>query len=103
MKIELLYFDGCPSWQAALENLKSALQEERIFDPIQVIEIVNNEQASQEKFLGSPSIRIDGQDLWFEQRENYSLSCRVYATSEGVKGSPTVEMLRSKIQSAVSA
>jgi hypothetical protein len=28
MKIELLYFDGCPSWQAGLENLKAALQQE---------------------------------------------------------------------------
>lgn len=103
MKIELLYFDGCPSWQTAFENLKRALQVERISDPIQVIEIANDEQASQEKFLGSPSVRIDGRDLWFEQRENYSLSCRVYTTSEGVKGSPTVEMLRSKIQVAASA
>ncbi|CAG0987261.1 hypothetical protein ANAEL_02091 [Anaerolineales bacterium] len=103
MKIELLYFDGCPSWQTAFENLKRALQVERISDPIQVIEIVNAEQASQEKFLGSPSVRIDGRDLWYEQRENYSLSCRVYTTPEGVKGSPTVEMLRFKIQSAVSA
>lgn len=103
MNIELLYFDGCPSWQTALENLKAALQEEGISEVITMVEIRDEEQASQEKFLGSPSIRIDGQDLWFEQRENYSLSCRVYATSEGVKGSPTVEMLRSKIQSVVSA
>jgi len=103
MKIELLYFDSCPSWQIALETLNSALREERITETVNVMEIMNDEQAGQEKFLGSPSIRINGIDLWFEQRENYSLSCRVYATPEGVKGSPTVEMLRSKIRSVVVA
>lgn len=103
MKIELLYFDGCPSWQIALENLKRVLHEEGITETVNVVEIVNDEQAGQEKFLGSPSIRIDRHDLWFEQRENYSLSCRVYATPEGVKGWPTVEMLRSKIKLTASS
>jgi len=103
MKVELLYFEGCPSWQIALEHLKVALQEEGVSEVITMIEIKDDEQAAQEKFLGSPSIRIDGQDLWSEQRENYSLSCRVYATSEGVKGFPMVEMLRSEIRSVVSA
>ncbi len=86
MKIELLYFDGCPSWQTALKNLSSVLREEGITETVNVMEIMNDEH-----------------DLWFEERENYSLSCRVYATPEGVKGYPTVEMLRSKIKSAVTA
>lgn len=103
MKIELLYFDGCPSWQTALENLKVALQQEDISEPITMLEIKDDEQAAQEKFLGSPSIRINGRDLWFENRENYSLSCRVYGTPAGVKGYPTVDMLRSRIKSAVTA
>lgn len=103
MKIELLYFDGCPSWQTALDNLKSVLREEGITESVNVLEVVNDEQAQQEKFLGSPSIRINGNDLWFEQRENYSLSCRVYATPEGIKGWPTLEMLRSKIKLAGSS
>lgn len=101
MKIELLYFDGCPSWQTALKNLTQVLREEGITETINVREIENDEQARHEKFLGSPSIRIDGHDLWFEQREYFSLSCRVYATPEGLKGFPTVEMLRAKIRSAV--
>ena len=84
MKIELLYFDGCPSWLTALKNLNSVLREEEITETVNVIEITNDEQAGQEKFLDSPSIRINGIDLWFEHRENYSLSCRVYFTPDGV-------------------
>ncbi len=103
MKIELLYFDGCPSRQTALDNLKSVLREEGITESVNILEIVNDEQAQQEKFLGSPSIRINGNDLWFKQRANYSLSCRVYATPEGIKRWPTVDMLRSKIKLTTSS
>lgn len=98
MDIKLLYFDDCPSWQVALDNLKQALLVEQISDPVILVKIEDNERAQQEKFLGSPSIWVNGQDLWMEERENYSMSCRVYATPDGVKGFPTVEMLRSRIQ-----
>ena len=54
------------------------------------------EQAQREHFLGSPSILVNGVDLWPEERKNYSFSCRVYQTPTGMKGSPTVEMLREK-------
>ena len=93
MKIELLYFDGCPSWKAGLENLKSALQIDGLDIPVELIQVVNDEDAARMKFLGSPSFRVNGVDLWDEERDTYSLSCRVYATPEGMKGSPTVSML----------
>jgi hypothetical protein len=38
-------------------------------------------------------------DLWPEKRNRYDLSCRVYATPQGMKGTPTVEMLRKKVRS----
>ena len=98
MKIELLYFDGCPSWKTGLKNLRSALEEEGLTAPIDVIEVKDNEQANRLKFLGSPHFRVDGQDLWSEERENYSLSCRVYPTPEGVKGFPTAAMLKQQLK-----
>jgi len=36
--------------------------------------------------------------LYFEERTNYALSCRVYSTPEGIKGAPTEEMLRQKLR-----
>jgi len=96
MKIDLLYFDDCPSWQKALENLRAALKEEDLHYSIVPIEIKSEAEASAAKFLGSPSFQIDGQDLWPEERTAYSMSCRVYKTPEGFKGWPTVEMFRQK-------
>jgi hypothetical protein len=97
MKVELLYFDGCPSWQGGLENMKAALLMEGLDDPIELIRVADDDDAARKKFLGSPSFRINGVDLWEEERDSYSLSCRVYATLEGMKGSPTVSMLREAI------
>ncbi len=97
MDIELLYFDGCPSWQSALENLKIAIAEEKLNEQIHLVKIDNPEQAVKERFFESPSIRIGKTDLWPEDREDYFLGCRVYQTPEGLKGWPTVEMIQQKI------
>jgi hypothetical protein len=97
MLIELLYFDGCPSWQAALENLKTALLAEGLLAEVRLVRVEDDGQAAQLKFPGSPSIRVDGVDLWPEERQRYNLSCRVYPTPDGLKGAPAVEMLREQI------
>lgn len=99
MKIELLYFDGCPSWQNGLKNLQSALQAEAIDAEVKLIRVDSDADAAREKFLGSPSFRVNGQDLWPEDREKYFMGCRVYATEAGMRGFPNVDMLRKKIHS----
>ena len=98
MKIELLYFNACPTWKVALENLETTLVAEAVEAEIQLIEVVDRDQAARLKFLGSPSFCVNGQDWWPEARQTYNLSCRVYATPQGMRGVPTVEMLREKIQ-----
>lgn len=97
-EIELLYFDDCPSWQNALENLHRVIEAENLPFQVRLIEIFTPEQAQEERFLGSPSIRMKGLDLWPEMRTRYNMSCRVYQTDQGMRGSPTVEMLREKIR-----
>ena len=98
MKIELFYFNGCPSWETGLKNLEAALQEEDLFASVEMVKVVDDSDATRLKFLGSPHFRVDGQDLWPEERELYSLSCRVYPTPEGIKGFPTVAMLRGQLK-----
>mgnify|MGYP001374622125 FL=1 len=97
MKIQLLYFDDCPSWQDGLKNLETILQELNIETSIEIIKVLDDEDASRLKFLGSPSFLVDGRDLWHEERESYSLSCRVYSTPAGIRGVPTVAMLKEKL------
>jgi hypothetical protein len=98
IQISLLYFDGCPSWQVALENLQKVIEVDKLPAEIRLIKIKSPEQAQQERFLGSPSFRINGMGLWPEEREHYTLSCRVYSTPNGLKGSPSIEMLRKQLR-----
>ncbi len=97
-KIAVLYFDGCPSWQQGVENLRLALRRLGMDWPVELIHVQDDGQAARLRFLGSPSFQMDGQDLWPEERETYSLSCRVYATPEGLRGWPTVEMLEERLR-----
>jgi len=101
MKIELLYFDGCPSWQTALANLRTAVQLERLASPVALVTVEDDAAASRFRFLGSPSIHVDGRDLWPQERAEYHLSCRVYSTPEGMRGWPTVAMLRDRLHTIV--
>jgi hypothetical protein len=100
MNIDLLYFEDCPSWHAALENLKAALSAEKLEAEIRLVVCEDDAAALRLRFLGSPSFQVNGADLWPEQRKRYNLSCRVYATPQGLQGAPTVEMLREKLRAA---
>jgi hypothetical protein len=98
MKIDLLYFEDCPSWQKGLENLHTVLSAENLEADIRLIRVETDEVAAKEEFLGSPSFRVGGQDVWPEERQTYHLGCRIYATEDGLRGFPTVSMLKKKIQ-----
>lgn len=85
MRIELLYFDSCPSYKQALANIKAALKEKNLQAELKLITVESEEKAEKVGFQGSPSVRINGKDL--EGRdEGFSFSCRLYM----VNGRPTV-------------
>ena len=96
--IEVLYFDSCPSWRKAVENLEGALEAEGLSAEVELIRVETEAEAQAQQFLGSPSFRLDGRDLWPENRTEFALDCRVYATPQGLKGWPTVEMLRERLR-----
>ena len=99
MKIELLYFDGCPSYQTAEKLLQEVLNEAGRSAPIELIEIKTDADAQRWKFVGSPTIRLDGVDPFPRDETNYGLECRVYQTPQGYSGWPTKEMLRTALES----
>lgn len=95
MKVELLYFEGCPGAEMAERVLWEALSLERLEPEITHVRVDTDEEASRLRFPGSPTIRLDGEDPFpVPDREQWALSCRTYATPEGLRGAPTLEMLR---------
>jgi hypothetical protein len=94
VRVELLYFDGCPNWAVADERLTEALRAAR-HDDVSVerrrVETVDEAEAL--GFLGSPTIRIDGTDPFASGAGQVGLACRVYVTPAGLSGSPTTDQL----------
>ncbi len=62
---------------------------------VELVAVNADEEARRLWFPGSPTIRVEGQDLFpVPERTQYVLGCRMYATPEGLRGSPTAEMVR---------
>ncbi len=97
MVVELLYFDDCPSWERVLEELTAIQNEKTVQFSVHLRNIKSDEEATRLKFLGSPSIQIDGIDLWPEVRSTYAMNCRMYRTPEGLKGWPSLDMIRQRL------
>jgi hypothetical protein len=100
MTVELLWWDGCPSHPETLADLERILREEGISAEVQRVEIESDEQARREHFPGSPTIRVDGRDIFpAEEGEPFSLTCRVYRLRDGrVSPTPDPEDLRDALR-----
>ena len=91
MKIELLFWDGCPSHPEALALLREVLDEHGIAEQIEIREVYTQDEAVELAFPGSPTIRVDGRDVDSAgASEPPSLTCRVYRFPDGrVSPSPS--------------
>jgi glutaredoxin len=98
MKIEFLYFSNCPGYKSTLSLLEQIIVENDFDVSIEKIEITNEELAIQHRFLGSPSIRINGKDIeGREKSSEYGLKCRIYPNNLNVPPEP---LLRKALQEA---
>jgi hypothetical protein len=84
-RVEFLWWRECPSWERALADLRAAMAEAG-FDPEALVEteIDTEDLASREAFVGSPTIRIDGEDIQPPGGDDaIGLNCRVYRRRDG--------------------
>jgi hypothetical protein len=89
MRVELLFWEGCPSHPKALAELRVAMADVGLDpDGIVVREVGTDSEAQQDHFVGSPTIRIDGVDVQPPNGEPFGLTCRVYHRRDG-RISPT--------------
>jgi hypothetical protein len=93
--IEFLYFDGCPSHATLLPRMQELLDREGVTAAIEQIRIENDDDAQAQRFLGSPTLRIDGQDVdpGADDRSDFGMKCRLYATPDGLRGTPPDEWI----------
>jgi hypothetical protein len=105
MEVEFLYWEGCPSHPQALAELSGAMRELAL-DPARIVvrEVATEEQARSERFVGSPTIRIDGADIQPPHGEPVGLTCRVYHRRDGrVSPTPDLDDVRAALAAARAA
>jgi hypothetical protein len=105
MRIEVLYFDGCPNHEALMRRLHEILARTDVSAEIDLRRIASDDAAQRERFLGSPTVRINGRDVEpeAERRADYGVKCRLYRASTGLSGQPREELLQAALRSAAGA
>ena len=96
MKIEILTFEGCPNAQAARELVERVIADVGTDVELAHVTVPDPDAAERLRFLGSPTIRVDGRDVepGAEERREYVLACRIYRTERGIVGTPDERWLR---------
>jgi hypothetical protein len=102
VKIELLYFDGCPNHEELPLRLRDIAAEADISAHVDLRRITDEETALGERFLGSPTVRVDGHDIeeGAERRTDFGVKCRLYRSATGLSGQPDEAWLRAALHRA---
>ncbi len=105
VKITFLYFEDCPSHEAALARLRQVMAEEGVRAEIEIVKVETDEQAHNRRFVGSPTILIDGQDIDPLPADiQYALTCRAYQLEDGrISPLPSVDMIRRALRKVAGA
>lgn len=98
MLVEVLTFEDCPHGEPALELAHATLDQLDVKAEVRLVSVTES-QTEQARFLGSPSIRVDGSDVepGADGRTDFSHSCRLYQTSDGPSALPDVVWIRDKL------
>lgn len=101
VRIQVLYFEGCPNHRPTVELARQVVANLGVDAEIKEIEVKDVEQAERLRFLGSPSVQIDGVDVEPEARSrtDYAFSCRIY----GAEGIPQRALLEAALSQTSSA
>jgi hypothetical protein len=105
LQIEVLYLEGCPNHQPAVEQLRQALRAEAIATSVDEIEVKDAVMAQEIRFLGSPSVRVNGMDVEEAARDakTFGFGCRTYFEKNRRSALPSVELIRRALANAVPA
>lgn len=99
MKVQVLHIDECPNWEEAGARTRHALDAVGLPDvAIEYVLIRTAQDAAHTGFAGSPTITVDGEDLFPSIEQTPNLACRIYPTSTGLAGTPTQQQLEQALR-----
>ncbi|WP_022884120.1 hypothetical protein [Glaciibacter superstes] len=100
MRVEVLHIEDCPNWEDATRRVTAALRATGHDDVTVVAMLLRTPgEAAGVPFSGSPTITVDGIDLFPTEGRTNDLACRIYLTPSGLAGLPTIEQLTAAFES----
>jgi len=99
VKVELWYFEGCPGFAELLPRVRELVAARA---DVELCRVESLEEAERVRFLGSPTLRVDGEDVepGAGGRVDYGLKCRLYRTESGQFHAPPDEWIRRALKGA---
>ena len=94
--IEVLYVHDCPHYRETLALVEGVRDELGIDADVHTTLVVDQAAADQARFAGSPTVRVDGQDVepGSEPATEYFLGCRLYRLEHRFAGQPEERWVR---------
>lgn len=93
--VTILYFSGCPHHKPTVALVEALARRLGVDVDVQLVEITSASDAMRFRFLGSPTVQIDGQDIEPLRRSDptFAVTCRMY----GASGVPPSDMVASAL------
>lgn len=102
MKLEVLHIAECANWQEAGARAATALLEQGRSDVEVTYRLIDSIAAAEEtKFAGSPTLTLNGVDLFPSEGRTSNFACRVYLTPQGLAGLPTQPQISEALAAAL--
>ena len=98
--MEVLHIPDCPKHQSLMARLPRIVAESGVKAMVVERIIAGEAAARAERFLGSPTVRVDGVDVdpHASARHGIGLNCRLFRTETGLQGTPPDEWIRQALR-----
>lgn len=93
MVVEILHVPDCPNVELVRERLEHALDTARALGTIRQRVVATAEDAGRLGMRGSPTILVDGIDLFTDTLTSPSLSCRLFSDTGSPAAAPSFDEL----------
>jgi hypothetical protein len=100
VRVEVFVFEGCPNVEATLERARRAIATANVAADLQLVHIGDDEQARRLRFLGSPTVRVDGADVdpTAATRGDFGMQCRIYLVDGRFERAPPVAWIAAALR-----
>jgi hypothetical protein len=93
--VEMLYFEGCPHYKGFAEHLARLIAQNNHDVTVQHTRVADSQEANRLRFLGSPSLRVNGKDVEPSalERTDFGMGCRLYHHNGETRGWPPDDLV----------